>query len=178
MKTKLTKQEIGFINDLINDEIENKEDNILNSFFYGCVMTNNEVIKDCIDFLFKDIKSNFFNDSIVFLMGEKTSMVGKYGDYFWFTNEINAFEIDDEKIEYISKSIHNVILFMIYKTWFLYLDEKGSDNELEYALSTQNKNLMVYIERYKKICHNNGYVLDLSWKVPKYNKLKNILLKY
>lgn len=79
--TKLTQQEQNFYNDLINDEIENKDLSILNVFFFGGIV-DMKLSKKAISEDFQDQYINFFENSIFLFAAERSSVIGKYKNTF------------------------------------------------------------------------------------------------
>lgn len=158
--TKLNIQENNFYYDLLNDEKNYKDDSILLTLAnFGIADSNrvNGLIKD----FFGDKYEQLFQNSIILFDGERSSVVGKYKEYFWHFN-------DDQTISFIDTSIQNIIYFMCKIYSFSICDKDGYE-ELEYFLSERDIELKDYISKYKTICENNNYTFDLKWTYDKNN---------
>lgn len=153
--TKLTQQEQNFCNDLIQDYFENKNLSIISVLFFGGnikIDASKEIIKD----FFQDDYKNFFNDSILLFNSEKSSIIGKYKEYFWYTNE-------DGYISFIDTNFSNFLYFMTDEHTFSIID-KDLYEDFEYTLSRRKINLNDYILKYKLLCEKNGYSFDMKWE--------------
>lgn len=153
--TNLTIQEQNFYNDLIKDDLKNKNLSLISVFFFGGnikVKASKEIIKD----IFQDNYKNFFNDSILLFNSEKSSIIGKYKQYFWYTNE-------DGYISFIDTNFSNFLYFMTEEHTFSITD-KDLYEDFEDTLSRRKINLNDYILKYKLLCDKNGYDFDMKWE--------------
>lgn len=153
--TNLTIQEQNFYNDLIKDDLKNKNLSLISVFFFGGnikVKASKEIIKD----IFQDNYKNFFNDSILLFNSEKSSIIGKYKQYFWYTNE-------DGYISFIDTNFSNFLHFMTEEHTFSITD-KDLYEDFEDTLSRRKINLNDYILKYKLLCDKNGYDFDMKWE--------------
>jgi len=153
--TRLTQQEQNFYNDLINDEIENKDLSILNVFFFGGIV-NKELAETAILEDFQNRYADFFKNSIFLFSAEKSSVIGKYKEYFWYTNE-------DGYISFIDTNFSNFLYFMTDEHTFSIID-KDLYEDFEDTLSRRKINLNDYILKYKLLCEKNGYSFDMKWE--------------
>ena len=153
--TKLNIQENNFYHDLINDEKNYRDDSILLTLANFGIADNNRV-DDLIKDFFCDKYRQLFQNSIILFDGERSSVVGKYKEYFWHFN-------DDQTISFIDTSIQNIIYFMC-KIYSSSICDKDGYEDLEYFLSERDIELKDYIFKYKTICENNNYTFDMKWK--------------
>ena len=152
--TRLTQQEQNFCNDLIQDYFENKNLSIISVLFFGGnikIDASKEIIKD----FFQDDYKNFFNDSILLFNSEKSSIIGKYKEYFWYANE-------DGGISFVGTVMPDILYFMTETHTCSISDEDGYE-DLEYVLESRGLRIDDYINRYKYICEKNNYTFDLKW---------------
>lgn len=153
--TILTIQEKKFYDDLIQDYFDNKNLSIISVFFFGGnikIDASKEIIKD----IFQDDYKNFFNDSILLFNSEKSSIIGKYREYFWYTNE-------DGYISFIDTNLSNFLYFMTEEHTFSIIDKELYE-DFEDTLSRRKINLNDYILKYKRLCEKNGYSFDMKWE--------------
>lgn len=158
--TKLTEQEQIFYNDLLQDYFNNKNFSIISVFFFGGnikVKASKEIIKD----IFQNNYKNFFNDSILLFNSEKSSIIGKYKEYFWYINE-------DGYISFIDTNFSNFLYFMTEEHTFSIIDNDLYE-DFEDTVSRRKINLNDYILKYKLLCEKNGYSFDMKWE---YNQEK------
>lgn len=153
--TILTIQEKKFYDDLIQDYFDNKNLSIISVFFFGGnikIDASKEIIKD----IFQDDYKNFFNDSVFLFNSEKSSIIGKYKEYFWYTNE-------DGYISFIDTNFSNFLYFMTEEHTFSIIDKELYE-DFEDTLSRRKINLNDYILKYKLLCEQNGYSFDMKWE--------------
>lgn len=153
--TNLTIQEQNFYDGLIQDYSDNKNLSLISVFFFGGnikVEASKEIIKD----IFQDNYKNFFNNSIILFNSEKSSIIGKYKEYFWYTNE-------DGYISFIDTEFSNFLYFMTEEHTFSIIDKELYE-DFEDTLSRRKINLNDYILKYKLLCENNGYIFDMKWE--------------
>lgn len=146
--TKLTEQEQSFYSDLINDEIENKDLSILNVFFFGGIVDKN-FSKKAIPEDFQNQYADFFENSIFLFSAEKSSVIGKYKEYFWYSNE-------DGNLSYIGKSIDDII-YTAFSFWTgNFFDERQKEDRI---LDIENKgfNYDNILNDYQSFCKVYGY---------------------
>lgn len=153
--TKLTQQEQNFYNDLINDEIENKDLSILNVFFFGGIV-DMKLSKKAISEDFQDQYINFFENSIFLFAAERSSVIGKYKEYFWYSNE-------DGYISFVDTSLPN-FLYFIMECHIVPMTDDDFKEDLEDRFESNNLNLEDYISKYRYICEKNGYSFDMKWE--------------
>lgn len=153
--TKLTQQEQNFYNDLINDEIENKDLSILNVFFFGGIV-DMKLSKKAISEDFQDQYINFFENSIFLFAAERSSVIGKYKEYFWYSNE-------DGYISFVDTSLPN-FLYFIMESHIVPMTDDDFKEDLEDRFESSNLNLEDYISKYRYICEKNGYSFDMKWE--------------
>lgn len=169
--TMLTASEQAFYNDLISDEKDNGELSILSVFFYGGI-ADEKSIKYIINEYFKNKYTDLFKESIILFGAERSSLVGKYLDYFWYTNE-------DGVVSFLGATIIDVLFFMT-ETHTSPLAYEDGYEDLEHMLESRGLDIEEYLHRYKDICENNGFTFNLSWdydyeKAEQFNKLLNTL---
>jgi len=153
--TKLTQQEQNFYNDLINDEIENKDLSILNVFFFGGIV-DMKLSKKAISEDFQDQYINFFENSIFLFAAERSSVIGKYKEYFWYSNE-------DGYISFVDTSLPNFLYFIM--EWHIVpMTDDDFKEDLEDRFESNNLNLEDYISKYRYICEKNEYIFDMKWE--------------
>ncbi len=153
--TRLTQQEQNFYNDLINDEIENKDLSILNVFFFGGIV-NKELAETAILEDFQNRYADFFKNSIFLFSAEKSSVIGKYKEYFWYSNE-------DGYISFVDTSLPN-FLYFIMESHIVPMTDDDFKEDLEDMFESSNLKLEDYISKYKYICEKNGYSFDMKWE--------------
>lgn len=135
--------------------MKNKNLSLISVFFFGGnikVKASKEIIKD----IFQDNYKNFFNDSILLFNSEKSSIIGKYKQYFWYTNE-------DGYISFIDTNFSNFLYFMTEEHTF-FITDKDLYEDFEDTLSRRKINLNDYILKYKLLCDKNGYDFDMKWE--------------
>lgn len=88
-------------------------------------------------------------------------MIGKYKEYFWYTNE-------DGGISFIGTDMSDILYFMT-ETHTCSISDKEGYEDLEYVLESRGLKIDDYINKYKYICEKNGYQFDLNWN---YNESK------
>lgn len=152
--TKLTEQEQSFYNDIIQDEINNGELSIFSVLFYGGT-SDHTISKNIICEYFKDKYQSFFNNSIILFGAERSALIGKYKEYFWYANE-------DGGISFVGTVMPDILYFMTETHTCSISDEDGYE-DLEYVLESRGLKIDDYINRYKYICEKNGYTFDLKW---------------
>lgn len=153
--TNLTIQEQNFYNDLIQDDFENKNNSLISQFFNGGNVDLNfsyDIIKE----FFQNDYKDFFENSIFLFNSEKSSIIGKYKDYFWYANE-------DGYISFIDTNFSNFLYFMTEQhTYAIFDDELYED--LKYIFESRGLNIENFINKYKTICKKNGYTFDMKWE--------------
>ena len=169
--TILTASEKAFYNDLVLNEKDNGELSILSVFFYGGI-ADEKSTKDIIKEYFKNRYAEFFKESIILFGAERSSLVGKYHDYFWYTNE-------DGIISFLGTTITDVLYFMTETHTSPLADEDGYE-DLEHKLKSRGLDIEEYLKKYKTICEKNGFTFDLTWdydyeKAEEFNKLLKTL---
>lgn len=152
--TKLTEQEQSFYSDLINDEIENKDLSILNVFFFGGIVDKN-FSKKAIPEDFQNQYADFFENSIFLFSAEKSSVIGKYKEYFWYSNE-------DGYISFVDTNLSSFLYFIMESHIFPITDDDFKE-DLEDMFESSNLKLEDYIIKYRYICEKNGYTFDMQW---------------
>lgn len=153
--TKLTNSEQNFYNDLIKDYLENKNNSLISQFFNGGNVDLNfsyDIIKE----FFQNDYKDFFENSIFLFNSERSSIIGKYKDYFWYANE-------DGYISFIDTNFSNFLYFMTEEHTFSITD-KDLYEDFEDTLSRRKINLNDYILKYKLLCDKNGYDFDMKWE--------------
>jgi len=165
--TILTASEKAFYNDLVLNEKDNGELSILSVFFYGEI-ADEKSTKDIIKEYFKNRYAEFFEGSIILFGAERSSLVGKYQDYFWYTNE-------DAIISFLGTKIIDVLFFMTETHTSPLADEDGYE-DLEHKLKSRGLDIEEYLKKYKAICEKNGFTFDLTWdynyeKAEEFNKI-------
>ena len=153
--TKLTNSEQLFYNDIIQDEINNGELSIFSVLFYGGI-ADQTISKNIICEYFKDKYQSLFDNSIILFGAERSALIGKYKEYFWYTNE-------DGYISFIDTNFSNFLYFMTDEHTFSIID-KDLYEDFEDTLSRRKINLNDYILKYKLLCEKNGYSFDMKWE--------------
>ena len=153
--TNLTIQEQNFYNDLIQDDFENKNNSLISQFFNGGNIDINFSYDSIKEFFQNDYK-DFFENSIFLFNSERSSIIGKYKDYFWYANE-NGY------ISFIDTNFSNFLYFMTDEHTFSIID-KDLYEDFEDTLSRRKINLNDYILKYKLLCEKNGYSFDMKWE--------------
>lgn len=156
--TKLTQQEQHFYNDLINDEIENKDLSILNVFFFGGIV-DRKFSEEAISEDFQNQYTDFFENSIFLFAAERSSVIGKYKEYFWYSNE-------DGYISFVDTNLPN-FLYFIMECHIVPMTDDDFKEDLEYRFESSSLNLEDYINKYRDICEKNGYIFDMKWDYDK-----------
>lgn len=159
--TKLTGEEQSFYNDIVQDEINNGDLSIFSVLFYGGI-SEDAISKNIIYEYFKDKYKYFFNNSIILFGAERSALIGKYKEYFWYTNE-------DGGISFIGTDMPDILYFMT-ETHTCSISDKEGYEDLEYVLESRGLKIDDYINKYKYICEKNGYHFDLNWN---YNESKS-----
>lgn len=110
--TYLTLQEQNFYDDLIKDYLENKNNSLISQFFNGGNVDLNfsyDIIKE----FFQNDYKDFFENSIFLFNSERSSIIGKYKDYFWYANEDGyifdmKWEYDENKAEEFDRIVEKL----------------------------------------------------------------------
>lgn len=141
--TNLTIQEQNFYNDLIQDDFENKNNSLISQFFNGGNIDINFSYDSIKEFFQNDYK-DFFENSIFLFNSERSSIIGKYKDYFWYANE-NGY------ISFIDTNFSSFLYFMTDQHTYAIFDEELYE-DLKYIFESRGLNIENFINKYKNIC--------------------------
>ena len=147
----INNKEFSFIS-----EIDNRK--LTNVLYNGeLVLDFQEEVKKQMFQLFSDkYIYQIIKDSDILYSCEDSSYIGKYKEYFWYTNE-------DGYISFIDTNFSNFLYFMTDEHTFSIID-KDLYEDFEDTLSRRKINLNDYILKYKLLCEKNGYSFDMKWE--------------
>lgn len=150
--TKLTNDEVKFLEKLRNNRNEEGDRSFLSLLFSATIPDQDTTLKR-LNSLFGDKYKDIFINSVILFEAEDAIYVGKYKDIFWGTWSEGEFYFCAKEIQNICSSIRDCLLGAVD-------DPDYKEEVVEYFREQFDLDYDEYIDKYKLFCAEQGLSYD------------------